>query len=243
MGVFETMRAVNNKIVYLEAHLERLQQSCLALGIDFPYPAVKLKKWIEQIVKINNLADAYIKLTLSQSRSQTDISIIARNYQPYPRGKYRQGFQMGLAQKRQKDYLLAQHKVTCRNFYETAYQAAKKRGLDEALILNSRGYIAEGTRSNIFLAQEKTLFTPALACGCLNGITRQVILDLAREYQIKAYTGNFTLKDLYRADEAFLTNSLIGVMPLTFLAGKRIGTGKCGKISDFFLKKYSCLLK
>jgi branched-subunit amino acid aminotransferase/4-amino-4-deoxychorismate lyase len=110
-------------------------------------------------------------------------------------------------------------------------------------MLNSRGYVAEGSRSNIFLIKGKELLTPSLESGCLNGVTRGVILDLSKKYNIRSQEGNYTLKDLSQADEAFFTNSLIGVMPLVSLERGAIGDSRCGRLTKFFIEKYACLLK
>jgi branched-subunit amino acid aminotransferase/4-amino-4-deoxychorismate lyase len=127
--------------------------------------------------------------------------------------------------------------------YEISFQAAKKAGFDEAVILNELGYITEGTRSNIFFIKDKQLCTPALTCGCLPGITRQAVFALAKECHLDLCEGKFTLRDLAQAEEAFLTNSLMGVMPLTSLNRQSIGQRKCAKITKIILKKYHCLLK
>jgi len=127
--------------------------------------------------------------------------------------------------------------------YQLSLGQAQDKGFDEALILNSRGFIAEAARSNIFLVKGDALFTPTLSCGCLAGITRKVVFDLAKRNNIKIYEGRFILKDLYEADEAFLTNSLMGVMPLVAVEKHLIKKGLRGKITGYFIKKYNSLLK
>jgi len=134
-------------------------------------------------------------------------------------------------------------KTTNRIFYDLSLKEARDKGFDEAIILNSRGIIAEASRSNIFWVKDKELFTPGLECGCLDGITRKAVFDLAKKYNFKIYTGNFTLQDLYTCDEAFLTNSLWGIMPLAVIEKETIGKGKCGKLTRFFIEKYNSLLK
>jgi branched-subunit amino acid aminotransferase/4-amino-4-deoxychorismate lyase len=120
---------------------------------------------------------------------------------------------------------------------------AKNKSFDEAIILNNRGFIAEGSRSNIFLVKDNRIFTPALECGCLDGITRRVIFDLAQKHNLKIQGGNFTPQDLRESDEAFLSNSLIGVMPAVSVDKYPIGKGRVGRITKFFMSKYHLLLK
>ena len=243
-GLFETMRAYQGKIVYLEAHLERMRGAVRIMGLNLPYSLAQLKRLMLRIVKLNRLTDAYVRLTLWKSQKGTDILLTAKKYNPFPIQKYRTGFRVCVSSfRKDADSLLARLKCTSRLLYELSFQTAKARGFDEAIILNHRGYIIEASRSNIFLLKNNVLFTPALDCGCLEGITRKVVLDLAKKYKIKIYQGNFSPQDLYGADEAFLTNSLMGVMPLRSVEKRIIAKGAPFKLTGFFMKKYWSLLK
>jgi branched-chain amino acid aminotransferase len=240
LGLFETVRSYNNKIVYFEEHLMRILDSAGLIGIKSPYSKQKLKEIIKETIKKNGFKDTYVRLTLWK----TGISVIVRRYKPNSAQKYKKGFNACVSSFRQnEDSLLARIKTTSRILYQLSLQEAKNQGLDEAIILNNRGHITEGTRSNIFLVKGKEIFTPALECGCLNGITRRVIFDLAGKNGLDIYEGKFTLQDLYRADEAFLTNSLMGIMPIASIEGITIGENKCRKIANLFIKKYNCLLR
>lgn len=243
-GLFESMRSYNGTIVYLEEHLKRIRDSAKLIAINLSFSFAKLKRIIKEMVDKNSLKDAYVRLTLSESERGTDILVIAKRYQPYSIKKYRKGFCTAVSSLRQlEDSLLARIKSTSRLLYQLSLKEAKDRGFDEAIILNSRGYIAETSRSNIFLVKGRQLFTPSLSCGCLAGITRKVIFDLAKKNNLKIYEGKFTLKDLYEADEAFLTNSLMGVMPLISVGGHLIKNALRGKVTGYFIKKYNSLLK
>lgn len=243
-GLFETMRSYNNHIVYFDAHLKRIKKSCALIGIEFPYSLDRLKEVIQKTIKINGFSDAYVRLTLWKSEKGADILVMVKKYQPHPLKKYKNGFRACISRfKQNENSFLAQLKTTNYLFYQLAYLEAKKKGLDEGVILNNRGYIAEGSRTNIFLVKSKVLFTPRLECGCLNGITRKVVFDLAKKYDIKVYEGNFTLSDLYGADEAFFTNSLIGIMPLTSIERHKLSKGTSQyKLTRFFMEKYKSLL-
>jgi len=242
-GLFETMRAYKDRIVYFSAHLERIKSAAKIIDLRFPYPLPKLKALIKKAVAMSAFGDAYVRVTLAKSEKGTDISLIIKEYEPYSLQKYRKGFQAGVSSLRQSESALAQLKTTSRLLYELSFREAKARGFDEAILLNHSGYLAEASRSNPFLVKNNALFTPALSCGCLAGITRRAVLDLAKKYAIPACEGNFSLQDLYAADEAFLTNSLIGVMPLVAVEKHRIGKGSPGALSKFFLEKYNYLLK
>lgn len=242
-GLFETMRSYNNKILYLNAHLTRIKNSSKLIKMIFPYSPARLKKIIERTVKMNDLKDAYVRLTLwKKSHNLTDTSIIVRRYKPFSVKKYKRGFNCSISHLRLcEGSHLTRLKTTNYLLYQLSYLEAKNKGFDEAIILNKRGYICEASHSNIFLVKDNEIFTPSLACGCLDGITRQVIFDMAKKYNIKIGEGRFTLGNLYEADEAFLTNSLMGVMPLKSIE-KQLIDGP-GKITRFFMKKYNLLLR
>ncbi len=242
-GLFETMRAYHGRIICFDAHLERLRKSAGALGIECPYSSAKLKEIILRLVRISGLGDANVRVTLWKREKGTDILARAKKYQSYSLREYKKGFYACISRFRQnEDSCLAQLKTTNYLLYRLAYLEAAKKGFDEALILNQRGYLAEGSRSNLFFAKGKELFTPSLRCGCLGGITRKAVFDLAGKYNIRVFEGNFTVSDLSSADEAFLTNSLMGIMPLASLEGRRIGRGAgWRKLTSFFTEKYKSL--
>ncbi len=243
LGLFETMRSYNKKIVYLDKHLTRIKNSCKLINLKFPYSISKLKNSIKKTVELNAIQDAYVRLTLCKSVSGTDCIILLKKYTPFQLAKYKKGFSAIVSRFLQdENSLLSQIKTTNRMIYEIALQEAKLAGCDEALFLNNKGFIAEASRSNVFLVKNQEIFTPSLQCGCLDGITRRVILDLAKKHHLKASEGNFTLQELYYADEAFLTNSLIGIMPLTCIEKHAIGKAGRGETTEFLIKKYDSLL-
>lgn len=240
-GLFETMRAFKGKIVYLDAHLKRIQQAAKLLKIGIPYPSTKLKTVIKECLKLNGFADASVRLTVWKKESSADILVFVKKYPPLPPTKYQRGFSAVVAEFRQSENSqLAQMKTTNYLFYQLAYQQAKAEGFDEAILLNNAGCLCEASRSNLFLIKGKDIFTPQLSCGCLAGITRQAIFDLAKKQRLNLQEGKFTLQDLYQADAAFLTNSLIGVMPLYSVEALRIGKGN-HPLVELIIKKYQSL--
>lgn len=237
-GLFETMRSYQGKIVYFEQHLKRLMESSRLIGITPPYSVGKIKAIINETVKLNGSCDNYVRLTLWKSDGQTGNLVIAREYTPFPPRKYLTGFRACVSGLRQaENSFFSGIKATCRVMLELAYARAKENKFDEALILNSRGYIAETSRSNIFFVKDNELFTPSLECGCLKGVTREAVFDLAKKYGIGLNEGKFTLEDLYNAHGAFLTNSLMGIMPLTSV--DKILIKRADKLTGFFIDKYN----
>ncbi len=237
-GLFETMRSYQKRIVYFNQHMRRIMESSRLIGINPSYSIDKIKAIINETVKLNGSCDNYVRLTLWKSDGQAGILVIVREYFPYPFKKYMVGFRACVSKfVQEENSFLSGIKTTSRVMIELAYACAKEKKFDEAVILNSRGYIAEASRSNIFFVKGNELFTPSLACGCLKGITRQAIFDLARERNIIVNEGEFTLNDLYNADEAFLTNSLMGVMPLVSLG--KISISRASSLTKFFIAKYN----
>ncbi len=244
-GLFETMRAYNNKIIYLDEHLKRIKNSSKLIKLTFPYSLERLKEIIKKSVKINGFRDSYVRLTLCKGLEDKTATLVwVRKYHPPSYKKYKTGFRVSISRFRQNEgSYLARLKTNNYLLYQLTYLEAKDKNFDEAVILNNRGYITEASRANLFFIKDKEIFTPSLECGCLEGITRKVIFDLAKKYNIKINEGRFTIKDLYESDGAFLTNSLIGVMPLASLERKNIGKDKCQRLTKFFIAKYNSLLK
>lgn len=240
-GLFETMRSCNNKIVYLEEHLERIKNSAKLINIKFTLSATNLKQTIKRAVKESRFLDARVRLTLWKSSSGVNSLITVKKYKPYSIQGYKKGFSLGVSSLRQNEStFLTRIKTNNRIFYELALEEAKGNGFDEALILNNSGNIAEASRSNIFLIKDNRLLTPKLENGCLDGITRRVIFYLAGKCKIKFQEASVTVQDLYNADGAFLTNSMMGIMPVRALEQHIIPKSK---LMDLLIRQYQILLK
>lgn len=244
LGLFETMRAKGKKIVYLKQHLERLNSSAKALKIKMPYSLSKLQGIIFKVLQLTGLKDTYVRLTLWQEGKEGKILIIAKQYKAFTKIRYQGGFAACVSKYIQSENSpIPYFKTTNRLLYKFALKEAQDKGFDEAVMLNSEGYLTEGTRANVFFVKDGNLVTPSLECGCLAGITRQAVIDIAGKQNISLREGKFTLQDLYDAQEAFLTNSLMGIMPLVNLEGHCIARGRPGKLTILLTEKYNKLLK
>jgi len=243
-GLFESMRSYNNKIVYFDEHFARLKRSAELLDMRCPCSLNKLKEIIWRLVRINSLKDAYIRLTLWKCDYGQDMLVTAKKYEPYSSRKHAKGLRVCVSSFRQSENPhLTNLKSTNYLLYRLAYAQATKLGFDDALILNNRGNVIEASRSNLFFVKGKELFTPSLECGCLKGVTRQAIFDLSKKYNIKIFEGNYSISDLCASDEAFITNSLMGIMPLASIEGRKIGKNtRSFVLTHFFMKKYKSLL-
>jgi len=212
-----------------------------------------LKEAVMDTIQANQLSEARIRITISigEGGMAPDLStckkptvlILAGHYQPYPEQVYQKGFRAVVSSiRRNSQSPLSRLKSA--NYLESilARQEARKAGVDEALCLNEKGLLAEASMSNIFLVTDGTLRTPGQESGILPGITREAILELASQLNINSLEHDIGLDELFQAQEAFLTNSLIEVMPLTEIDGKPIGSGRPGSLTKRLMVAYKELV-
>jgi len=241
-GLFETMRAYEGKIFCLDLHIERLISSSFLIDLKPPHKSLIIKK-IKEILRKEKIPNAYIRINLWKQGQASKFCIILREYTPYPTEVYKRVFRCITSKFRQNEYSVLS-KIKSLNYLNNrlALRQAKERNCDEAIILNTKGYLCEGTRTNLFLIKNSKVFTPSLDCGCLEGITRNKVIEIAKKEELKVYEEKLFIEDLYNADEAFLTNSLIEIMPLTFLDERPINKGIPGEMTNLLLNRYRRLV-
>lgn len=250
-GLFETMRAYEGRVFRLDRHLNRLARSAEVLGL--PLPATDLRSAVTDTIQANQLGDARVRIAVSigeggmvpdpSTCDQPTVLIIAGHYQPYPEQVYEKGFRAIVSSiRRNSQSPLSRLKSA--NYLESmlARQEARAAGVDEALCLNEKGLLAEASMSNVFLVTRGTLRTPGPESGILPGITREVILELAPSLAISTLEDDVRQDELFQAQEAFLTNSLIEVMPLTEIDGKTVGSGRPGPLTQRLAAAYKKLV-
>jgi len=243
-GVFETMRSYGGKIFLLEEHLSRLRRGLRLLSVKMPVSAEKIRKHLYLTLNANGLRDARLRLTVWEQKGNPRISIAALPYRPYPREKYEEGFKAVIADvRRNEKSKFSRIKSIHYLPLAIALRRAEAKGNDETIFLNRRGFLCEGSRSNIFYVKDGVLLTPDLSCGCLDGVTRKIVLKIARNLKIKYKEVCALPENLTCADEAFLTNSLLEIMPLTFLQGVMIGKGRIGEITSKLLSSYRSFVR
>ena len=253
-ALFETMRAYNGQIFLLERHLKRLRDAATVIGLDSRLAEVDLGKACNDTLKANNLRDARLRLTVSRGEAapfpgpDTDamptVLVTAASYQALSDSRYRQGFRAGISSLRRcRQSPLLRLKSANYLVNVLAKREAEASGLDESLLLNEQDLITEGSISNVFFVSRSGLVTPPVDSGILPGITREVVLELANNHQINAREVDIRVADLARFDEAFLTNSVMEIMPLIEVrddSGKiiTIGTGKPGAVTQRLMAAY-----
>jgi branched-chain amino acid aminotransferase group I len=245
-GLFETMRAYHGKIFLLDRHLARLLGAAETIdlkGLD----ADTLSKACLDTLAANNLQDARLRLTVTGGESDAfpwedhgakpTVVVTARPYHPFTPEKYENGFKIGIASVRRcRQSAVSGLKTTSYLISVMARREAAARGLDEALLLNDDGYIAEGGGSNVFFVRSSRLVTSALNSGILPGVTRGVIGELAEDLGIGLTEGTVGMAIIRQCDEAFMTNAMIEIMPVTAVSDASgqvvtIGSGKSGPVT------------
>jgi branched-chain amino acid aminotransferase len=241
MGLFETMRAYNGRIFLLERHLKRIAASAKVLG--FPvFDKSELRDSCLSVLNANNLNNARLRLTVG-----VDSTVIARAtaYESAATEKYTRGYRAVVSNlRRLSSSTLAFHKTTSRLDLETAHSNAVAHGYEETILLNEQGNITEGSITNLFFAVGGKLVTPEARQGLLPGITRQFVMELAERAGIKVGETVIGPAELASFDEAFATNSVIGIMPLASVAdhGKPVCLGR-GSVTAALQFAYSTALE
>ncbi|HWQ40591.1 MAG TPA: aminotransferase class IV [Desulfosporosinus sp.] len=217
-GLFETLLITEKGPLFVDLHWQRMNKGADFLGLKLPAKNQWLKRvqeFIEQTPKIFPYA---LRITLSGGAPEAHLPsqlLLYKRLIPYTPAQYALGIRLHvLPSLRNEHSPLTSIKST--NYMENilAKEAAKRNGAEEGLWLNTGGFLSEGTMSNLFLIKGEALYTPALSSGCLPGTRRQIILGLAHTLQIPTYEGSYPLSNLLSADEIFMTNALMGIMPV-----------------------------
>ena len=242
-GVFETLRAYRGKAFMFSEHIARLEQSAARLHIPMPVKRSRLSAIVAESLDLNHLTDAYLRITVSRGPGEIGLEpalcksptlvVIANPFEPYPESFYTDGVSVAVVQTRRNLPEALPPYVKSLNYLNNilAKMEATALGTYDAVLLNHQGEVTEGTTSNVFVVLGGRLLTPAHDCGILAGITRNLVLQLARELEIPTEETRLTAADLVISDECFLTNTTVEVLPVTQVDGQRIGDGRPGEIT------------
>ncbi len=250
-GVYETLRAYQGRIFLWERHVARLRRSCELIGLELP---MQDEAWISIIAELlvrNGLQDAGLRVTVSRGEGELGIDpnlcpnptivVMAKPVVTYTDKQLEQGKILHLSSVRRNPELAQSPQIKALSFLNNilAKQEAVRVGADDALMLNMEGYLAECTTSNIFFVKNKQLYTPAVDCGILKGITREVIMELANERGVSVEEGQYTMEQLLQADECFMTNTGIEIMPVSRIGDSQIGQGRRGPLTGELRKVFT----
>jgi branched-chain amino acid aminotransferase len=249
-GVYETLRSYGGRFFMLQAHLARLQRSASLIGLELPIPLDEWPPLLRETLARNELRDAHLRITVSRGEGelgldpalcrQPTLVIMARPLVRYPDRLYEEGVGLAIATVRRNLITALSPRIKSLNFLNNilAKQEAAKAGAFDALMLNAEGLLTESTTSNFFFVREGRIYTPSIDCGILDGITREVVLTLAKEAGIQTEEGRYPAETLARAEEAFLTNTSMEIMPVCSIDRQPVGSGRPGswtlKLRDLF---------
>lgn len=242
-GVYETLRTYGGRFFMLAQHLARLQRSAGLIGLAVPIPEQQWPALLREALSRNGLTDAHLRITLSRGEGELGLDpalcprptlvVMARPIAQYPARLFEEGVPLTLAATRRNLAAALPPQIKSLNFLNNilAKREAVQAGTFDALMLNAEGLLTECTTSNFFFVSGGRLYTPSVDCGILDGITREVVLTLAKENGLPAEEGRYPAEALAHAEEAFLTNTSMEIMPVRSLDGTPIGPGKPGPVT------------
>lgn len=249
-GIFETLISRNFKIFRFSEHYNRLKKGAEICNLE-----IKSKKEIEETIQKHlkkfNIKNGYIRINLWRKTGKRVIPegkkantlIIIKKYMPYPSSFYRNGIICIISKKIFRSAHSISNNLKSLNFLENILGKieAKENGCEETIFLNTDGFITETTVSNIFFVRDNKVYTPSPECGILEGITRKTVIGICRKNKIKVVEGKFYPEILSKCSEVFLTNTLMGIMPVKSINGffKKRKT----EITDFIKSEYLKILK
>ncbi len=249
-GVFEGIRVYSGKLFELEAHIKRLYQSAKAIRLNIPMSQSKLANAVEKTVEANGVIDGYVRLVVTRGVGDlglnpfvcesSTIFIIADNIQLYPEELYETGMKVISATTVRNHPLAIPPQTKSLNYLNNIL--AKIEALDanvpEAIMYNHEGYVAEATGDNVFIVRNGVIYAPPVEAGALEGITRAVVIRLAKKENLEVVEKNLTRFDLYICDEFFLTGTAAEVIGVVEIDGRVIGDGSPGPITKLLRKRF-----
>lgn len=234
-GVFEGIRVYNRRVLKLGEHIDRLFCSAKAIFLSINLTKEEVEEVVIESCKKNNIADGYVRLMITRGVGdltidprkcrQPTLICIASSIELYPEEMYEKGMPIITASQRRNKPLIVDPQVKSLNYLNNilAKIEANHAGVGEALMLNEDGSVAECTGDNIFIVEKGVLVTPPVHVGILNGITRQIVIQLAKENGLMVEEREFTLFNLYSAGECFLTGTAAEVIPVIEVDKRSIG--------------------
>lgn len=255
-GVFEGIRSYNRLVFKLKEHIDRLFESAQSIMLEIPLAKEQLIKAVISTLKENGLKDAYIRLVVTRGegdlgldprkcRGNATTIIITDKIALYPERLYKEGLKIVTVPTIRNLPEALNPQIKSLNYLNNilAKIEAVNAGCDEAIMLDSLGYVAECTGDNIFIVKREHLYTPPQCMGTLRGITRDTVLEIARTNKIPVHEHVITRHEVYISDECFLTGTAAEIISVVNVDGRAIGTGKPGKLTLSLMRKFKELTK
>jgi branched-chain amino acid aminotransferase len=242
-GVFEGIRSYAGKVFRLQEHLDRLWCSAKAIWLEIPISKAEMAKAIEETLAENDIEDGYIRVVVTRGCgtlgldpdkcSEPQVIVIADYISLYPEEVYRKGLEIITVSTVRNHPAALSPRIKSLNYLNNilAKIEGKQAGCVEALMLNHKGEVAECTGDNVFLVRDGVLLTPPNEAGILEGVTRALVIELARKAGIEVREVPLTKHDVYIADECFLTGTAAEVVSVVKVDARTIGDGAPGPIT------------
>ena len=252
-GVFEGIRVYNGRVFMLTEHIDRLFRSARAITLNIPMTKPALIKAVVRTCRENNTKNGYIRLIVTRGVGTLGLNpftcktpqviIIAGTISLYPKVIYEKGMSIITVATVRNMAEAVNPTIKSLNYLNNilAKIEAINGGVPEAIMLNAQGYVAEATGDNVFIVSGNSLFTPPPYAGALQGITRDVVMELGRQAGYDVRERMLTRYDLYNADEMFLTGTAAEVVPVVSIDRRTIGDGKPGRITKDLEKRFKSL--
>ena len=253
-GIFEGIRAYNGRVFKLAEHIERLYCSAKAILLTIPMTPAAVSAAVVESCRVNKIRNGYIRLVVTRGVGglglnpnkckRPSVIVIADKIQLYPPAFYARGLDIITVPTTRNLHSALNPAIKSLNYLNNilAKIEANNGGCEEAVMLNSEGFVAECTGDNIFIVKGKQLLTPPLSAGALYGITRGTVMDLGRAMGLQVSEPNLTRYDVFCADECFLTGTGAELIPVTKVDGRVIGAGKPGPVTVKLIEKYRALV-
>ncbi|MCS7145745.1 MAG: branched-chain-amino-acid transaminase [Nitrososphaerota archaeon] len=250
-GVFEGIRVYGGVVFKLREHVERLYRSAKAIRLDIPMTLDEMIDAVVKTVRVNGFRDAYIRLVVTRGVgdlgldprkcSRPSVVIIVEQLEPILGAKAREtGVSLIISSTRRDPVYATSHEVKSLNYLNSilAKLEAIAAGADDAVMLDSRGFVSEATAANLFIVRGGVLATPPITAGILPGITRAVVMQLSQKLGIRVEERDITPTELLTSDEVFLTGTGAEIVPVAAISGVRIGERVPGPVTKRIIEEF-----
>ena len=253
-GVFEGIRAYGGRVLKLRTHLRRLVESARSIQLTMDYDLDQLERAVRETIRANGLQDAYIRLCVTRGVGSLGLNpylcsdrttfIIVDRIQLYPQEMYESGLAVITAATVRNHPAALSPRIKSMNYLNNILAKIEAIQADcvEAVMLNHLGHVAECTGDNLFLVRGGRLWTPPLHAGILEGVTRNLVIELAEQAGLPVDQADMTRHDLYVADECFLTGTAAEVIPVTRVDGRDVADGQPGPVTRKLIKAFRELI-
>ncbi|MFH1825738.1 MAG: aminotransferase class IV [bacterium] len=254
-GVFESLRTHQGQPFLLDEHLKRLLKAAKSIKLKKIPSFRSLKLAVIKTLRANKLKESYIKIIFTRGESQghgldaantigkPTMIILVEPVKDLTKKAYEVGLKAIISTIMRTDVPSTRIKSLCYLDAILAKMEAKKHGADEAFFIDKNGNLTEGTVSNVFIVKFDTIYTPPLTSPLLAGITRKLAIKLAKESAFRVIEKAVSPKELYTADECFITSSGAGIVPIAKVWNKKIGKGRRGYVTESLIGRYNSVTK